>query len=157
MFVPEFSFGDKLNGIIYFGRKQRQNKILKTTVKTMVALLISGCSGSPAPKDVKQNLHAYEKLVHLIQSGYPIGKHIQTSELEIEPKKLAEDLKIESIHYDSIETMIRMCGPGNMFTGDSCVTYNYGIKELEIENYKNSGFERVQIFGKWYKEFIYFD
>ena len=93
----------------------------------------------------------------MVQSELKKGSIVGQDKMSKEMKSKSLFLEINSINYDSIETSIRFCGPGNMVTGDSCFTYNYGNEDLPIDNNKNSGCERVKISEKWYKEFIYFD
>jgi hypothetical protein len=117
------------------------------------------------PKDIESNLAKYDKLVELIQKNYKVGEVIDESKCSNEIKELFDTLKITSVSYHSADTtidsygenIIRFCGDGSIFSGDSCFTYNWGTTELEIRNKCNSGCERVKLFGKWYKDFIYFD
>jgi hypothetical protein len=142
-------------------------KTIKLITLNIFILILFGCSGHPNnnPVDLKNHLNKYEKLVILIQKECIKGENIDTSKLSKDIIDLLDTLNINSITYYSEDTnsiysgenIIRFCGEGNMFTRDSCYTYNYGNNELEIRNNINSGCERTKLFGKWYKEYIYFD
>ena len=133
----------------------------------LFALILSGISCRPKnnPKDLHINIEAYEKLVALIMKECKPGQMIENEQLSRGILVLLDSLSISSIAYGASDTnstisegkYIRLCGEGNIFSGDSCYTYNYGQGELEIRNNQYSGFERTKISSKWYKEFIYFD
>lgn len=132
---------------------------------TIISTTIISCVPKNNPKRLEDNIEAYQLLVALIIAQCNPTKIIEEESLDEEIKILLDSLNIYSVAYNSLDTnavhkegnFIRFCGKGNLFTGDSCYTYNYGDMDLDIRNNQNSGCERLKLFGKWYKDYIYFD
>jgi hypothetical protein len=158
---------NQVNNTLCRTNKNHMKNIIFTIINLFSILIFFGCSGHPKnnPADLKSHINNYERLIGLIQKECKKGEEINTNNLSKEIINLMDTLKINSIAYFSEDTnafhqgepIIRLCGEGNVFSGDSCFTYNYGDNELEIRNNINSGCERYKVLGKWYKDYIYFD